>query len=330
MIHAGFRTSRTVVLHKFGTDPNYDSWRSQALSSSGPRNSRLGEYARSPGATPLRSSLVNGKCNIQHAEQPCRVSILPTVVQSVANAQADEIRQARHGNWRLRQTAVALLHRLTAGPRRESRRSGRRYWRATHPSDRRPSRRPVHCRTVATQPDGALRARADRRHSRRGHRGSRQARGQKIARDAGAGQPPQGRSDRPSGLEGADDQRRRVRLERLRGRARPRGPRPSPGRSPASPEVSHDRPRPDMPTSARRWSLTSGACPGPSSAGHRLSAEAKHLGGRQSPVRERRLCGLPHGQAGRRRGDLQRPAAPRHGPGDGRRRFVCGRRLRRR
>ena len=32
-LHAGFRTSRTVVLHKFGIDPNYDSWRSQALGS---------------------------------------------------------------------------------------------------------------------------------------------------------------------------------------------------------------------------------------------------------------------------------------------------------
>jgi CxxC motif-containing protein (DUF1111 family) len=31
--HAGFRTSRTVVLHKFGIDPNYDTWRSQALNS---------------------------------------------------------------------------------------------------------------------------------------------------------------------------------------------------------------------------------------------------------------------------------------------------------
>ncbi len=26
-VHAGFRTSRTVVLHKFGIDPNYDAWR---------------------------------------------------------------------------------------------------------------------------------------------------------------------------------------------------------------------------------------------------------------------------------------------------------------
>ncbi|MGP0067599.1 MAG: di-heme oxidoredictase family protein [Isosphaeraceae bacterium] len=30
-VHAGFRSSRTVVLHKFGIDPNYDVWRSQAL-----------------------------------------------------------------------------------------------------------------------------------------------------------------------------------------------------------------------------------------------------------------------------------------------------------
>ncbi len=30
-LHAGFRTSGSVVLHKFGTDPNYDSWRSGAL-----------------------------------------------------------------------------------------------------------------------------------------------------------------------------------------------------------------------------------------------------------------------------------------------------------
>jgi CxxC motif-containing protein (DUF1111 family) len=34
-IHAGFRTSRTAVLHKFGTDPNYEAWRSKALSPAG-------------------------------------------------------------------------------------------------------------------------------------------------------------------------------------------------------------------------------------------------------------------------------------------------------
>ena len=36
-VHPGFRTSRTVVLHKFGIDPNYDSWRSQALTDPGRR-----------------------------------------------------------------------------------------------------------------------------------------------------------------------------------------------------------------------------------------------------------------------------------------------------
>jgi CxxC motif-containing protein (DUF1111 family) len=34
-LHAGFRTSRTAVLHKFGTDPNYDAWRRGLLSPSG-------------------------------------------------------------------------------------------------------------------------------------------------------------------------------------------------------------------------------------------------------------------------------------------------------
>ena len=34
--HAGFRTSRTVVLHKFGVDPNYSTWRSQMLNQSLP------------------------------------------------------------------------------------------------------------------------------------------------------------------------------------------------------------------------------------------------------------------------------------------------------
>jgi CxxC motif-containing protein (DUF1111 family) len=33
--HSGFRTGRNVVLHKFGTDPNYDAWRSKVLSPAG-------------------------------------------------------------------------------------------------------------------------------------------------------------------------------------------------------------------------------------------------------------------------------------------------------
>jgi CxxC motif-containing protein (DUF1111 family) len=35
-IHPGFRAARNVVLHKFGIDPNYDAWRSHALTGSQP------------------------------------------------------------------------------------------------------------------------------------------------------------------------------------------------------------------------------------------------------------------------------------------------------
>jgi CxxC motif-containing protein (DUF1111 family) len=49
-LHAGFKTSRTVVLHKFGTDPNYDAWRSQALK---PRLTPVGnETVAIPGPVP--------------------------------------------------------------------------------------------------------------------------------------------------------------------------------------------------------------------------------------------------------------------------------------
>jgi CxxC motif-containing protein (DUF1111 family) len=34
-VHAGFKKSRVVVLHKFGTDPNYDDWRARALQMNG-------------------------------------------------------------------------------------------------------------------------------------------------------------------------------------------------------------------------------------------------------------------------------------------------------
>jgi CxxC motif-containing protein (DUF1111 family) len=34
-VHAGFKKSRIVVLHKFGTDPNYDDWRARALQMNG-------------------------------------------------------------------------------------------------------------------------------------------------------------------------------------------------------------------------------------------------------------------------------------------------------
>ncbi len=54
-VHAGFRTSRTVVLHKFGVDPNYDAWRSQALN---------------PAPAPGVHSVVNGMPVVSTAPAP--------------------------------------------------------------------------------------------------------------------------------------------------------------------------------------------------------------------------------------------------------------------
>jgi len=51
-IHAGFRTSRTVVLHKAGIDPNYDAWRRQALSSTRTSNPGGVLMPRSPAPNP--------------------------------------------------------------------------------------------------------------------------------------------------------------------------------------------------------------------------------------------------------------------------------------
>jgi len=60
--HAGFRTSRTVVLHKFGIDPNYDAWRSRALSSA-PTQVVAGSAAIFPfppqGTAPVLDVMVN-------------------------------------------------------------------------------------------------------------------------------------------------------------------------------------------------------------------------------------------------------------------------------
>jgi CxxC motif-containing protein (DUF1111 family) len=60
-LHAGFRTSRTVVLHKFGIDPNYDAWRSQALRS-GPALGTNVDVRMSPfnlqGVEPVADSIV--------------------------------------------------------------------------------------------------------------------------------------------------------------------------------------------------------------------------------------------------------------------------------
>jgi CxxC motif-containing protein (DUF1111 family) len=55
--HAGFRTSRTVVLHKFGVDPNYEAWRSQVLtppSTQGMNGATMGAMTIEPSQAPKR------------------------------------------------------------------------------------------------------------------------------------------------------------------------------------------------------------------------------------------------------------------------------------
>jgi CxxC motif-containing protein (DUF1111 family) len=49
-LHAGFQSSRTVVLHKFGVDPNYGAWRSDMLS---PRTIQNGPTANEQALTRL-------------------------------------------------------------------------------------------------------------------------------------------------------------------------------------------------------------------------------------------------------------------------------------
>jgi CxxC motif-containing protein (DUF1111 family) len=46
-IHPGFRTTRNVVLHKFGTDPNYEAWRIQALTGPQPTQAAIPTLATS-------------------------------------------------------------------------------------------------------------------------------------------------------------------------------------------------------------------------------------------------------------------------------------------
>src|SRR5262249_46456946 len=50
-VHAGVRSRRAVVLHKFGTDPNYDSWRARALNPSSPQDPRMTALERRGAAT---------------------------------------------------------------------------------------------------------------------------------------------------------------------------------------------------------------------------------------------------------------------------------------
>ena len=109
------------------------------------------------------------------------------------------------------------------------------------------------------------------------------------------GQPPQGRSDRPAGLERPDRQRRRLRPECLCGRARSRGSRSSSGHDTASPEVSHGRARPDVrgvhgPGRLRAEPASAGRAPAVG------VADGKHLDAGRATFASSRLCELPHAQ----------------------------------
>jgi mono/diheme cytochrome c family protein len=95
-VHAGFRTSRTVVLHNFGTDPNYDSWRSQTLRPSGPRNPGVSGSTTISRVISLPQELVIGKATSRIVTSVPGLN-MTGVVQSVASGQAGEIRQ-RAGN----------------------------------------------------------------------------------------------------------------------------------------------------------------------------------------------------------------------------------------
>jgi len=95
-VHAGFRTSRTVVLHRFGTDPNYDSWRSQALRLSGLPDLGVSGSDTLTRVIPLPADFVISKTTSRIVTSVPGLN-MTDVAQSVANGQADELRQ-RVGN----------------------------------------------------------------------------------------------------------------------------------------------------------------------------------------------------------------------------------------
>ena len=236
--HAGFRTSRTVVLHKFGIDPNYDAWRSQTLSS-----------APMQGVTSVADNTVARARHIRTGDPPWRITV------------SVPLNRSRQGQRRI------VNKRRSHRPRDAADQSGtvgdvreHRFQPAAAAGGWLVRRQPV-----AAQPDAAFRTRADRRHPGRGDPGIGETAGQRIARDSWTGQPTQGRPDRTAGLERPDRQRRRLCPECLCGRGWSRGSRPSSGHDTASTEVSCGRARPDDPRNALPWSATCGACPSRSS-----------------------------------------------------------------
>jgi CxxC motif-containing protein (DUF1111 family) len=100
--HAGFRTSRTVVLHKFGIDPNYDAWRSQALGSAPMRGatgvSTVFQFApqESAGVVDVMLSPVNpGGLRGQRVSQPAtdRATVRLNQIRSAVLASIASSRQ---------------------------------------------------------------------------------------------------------------------------------------------------------------------------------------------------------------------------------------------
>ena len=105
--HAGFRTSRTAVLHKFGTDPNYDSWRSRTLM---PAVKQIGDShsARELNAIP---AVVSRRIARVNTDAGAGMDRLPANA-SPADRAAARIREIRSSllaaNPALRQPSVAL------------------------------------------------------------------------------------------------------------------------------------------------------------------------------------------------------------------------------
>ncbi len=107
-LHAGFRTSRSVVLHKFGTDPNYDSWRSGALLSESRQQSGV---LISGGVGPTRD--VRTEQLVRALQEEIAVERSQTAPNaSVLDRSADRIRQVRAemlaNNPTLQQPAIAF------------------------------------------------------------------------------------------------------------------------------------------------------------------------------------------------------------------------------
>ena len=242
-LHAGFRTSRTVVLHKFGTDPNYDAWRSQAFKPSEKRVAGVPDF----------QDIENMRAGLQS-----QFSRVKTKASDGKNGQGARVSTTAFAEARIEDLRMAVLVNL----------SGLRHDRTTvggflvSRSQRNPT--PLFgLGLIDAIPDAAIEKLA-------------MAEARTSPETQGPRQPPQGRPDRPAGLEGADRQYRGLRPECLRRRARPGGPRPRPGRGPAGPEIPIARPRPDAEECAALVAYVR-SLPAPVERRSTDAAEAKHI-----------------------------------------------------